>query len=244
MSETRLQKYLAEAGVASRRKSEELIQKGRVKVNGATVTELGTKVTGGDVVMVDGKEIKPEENKVYIMLNKPAGYVTTSKDQFGRKTVLDLIEGVSERIYPVGRLDYETTGILLFTNDGELAYSLTHPAHDVQKIYRARIDGHLNDEEIKSLEKGVRIDDYITSPAKAKVIEKQEKFSEVEIIINEGRNRQVRKMFEAVGYIVLKLKRISIGSLTLGGLEEGKWRHLDTKEVKALQNIGEIGVDK
>jgi 23S rRNA pseudouridine2605 synthase len=234
--EIRLQKYLAEAGVASRRMSEKLISQGRVEVNGIKITEPGTKVTMGDIVKVDGKEAKPENKKVYILLNKPSGYVTTSKDQFSRKTVLDLIQGVNERIYPVGRLDYDTSGLLLLTNDGELAQKLTHPSHETEKVYQVKIEGFLNDKEIQSFKTGIAIEDYVASPAKIRTIEKLKTESVVEITIHEGKNRQVRKMFEAVGHIVLKLKRVSIGALKLEGLEEGTWRYLTEKEVKALVN--------
>lgn len=237
MTEMRLQKYLAEAGVASRRKSEELIVQGRVEVNGTKITELGTRVVPGDIVKVDGKAVRREEKQVYIMLNKPAGFVTTSKDQFSRKTVLDLIQGVEERIYPVGRLDYETSGLLLLTNDGELAFKLTHPGHQIEKVYHARISGFLDEKEIKSLEKGIKIEDYVTAPAKARLVEKLTDGSVWEITIHEGRNRQVRKMFEALGRTVLKLRRVATGPLKLEGLEEGKWRFLHDKEVKALKAI-------
>ncbi len=235
MSEIRLQKYLAEAGVASRRKCEELMLQGRVEVNGVTVRELGTKVDAGDVVKVDGKEVKQEDKKVYILLNKPVGYITTAKDQFSRKTVLDLIEGVHERIYPVGRLDYDTSGLLLLTNDGDLAYKLTHPSREADKVYQAKIKGILNDNEIQAFKAGIRIDDYTTSPAKIKVLERTVTDSVVEVTIHEGKNRQVRRMFEAVGHAVLKLRRISIGPVKLGSLEEGKWRNLTAEEVKSLK---------
>lgn len=237
MIEIRLQKYLAEAGVASRRKSEELILAGRVEINGTVRTELGTKVTEKDNVRVDGKEIRPEVKKVYILLNKPSGYVTTSKDQFSRKTVLDLIQGVEERIYPVGRLDYETSGLLLLTNDGDFAFKLTHPKHEAEKVYQVKIDGFLDEKVIEKFKKGIRIDDYVTSPAKIKVLEKQKNDSIVEITIHEGKNRQVRRMFEEVGITVLKLKRISIGPLSIEGLEEGSWRYLSKNEIKALAEM-------
>lgn len=237
MTEMRLQKYLAEAGVASRRKSEDLIVQGRVEVNGAKIIELGTRVVPGDIVKVDGKAVRREEKQVYIMLNKPAGFVTTSKDQFSRKTVLDLIQGVEERIYPVGRLDYETSGLLLLTNDGELAFKLTHPGHQIEKVYQARISGFLDEKEIKSLEKGIKIEDYVTAPAKVRLVEKLTDGSVWEITIHEGRNRQVRKMFEALGRTVLKLRRVATGPLKLEGLEEGKWRFLNDKEVKSLKAI-------
>lgn len=237
MAEIRLQKYLAEAGVASRRKSEELILQGRVEVNGTKVTELGTRVEDSDTVKLDGKDVKRTEKQVYIILNKPAGYVTTSKDQFSRKTVLDLIQGVDERIYPVGRLDYETSGLLLLTNDGELAFRLTHPGHEVEKVYQARISGFLEEKDIKSFEKGIKIEDYVTRSAKLRVLEKLADSSVVEVAIHEGRNRQVRKMFEALGRRVMKLRRVATGPLKLEGLEEGKWRYLTDKEVKALKAI-------
>lgn len=237
MTEMRLQKYLAEAGVASRRKSEELILQGRVEVNGTKVTELGTRVGPGDAIKLDGREVRRAEKQVYIMLNKPAGYVTTSKDQFSRKTVLDLVAGVEERIYPVGRLDYETSGLLLLTNDGELAFKLTHPGHEIEKVYHARISGFPEEKDIKAFEKGIRIEDYVTAPAKLKLVEKLADSSVVEVAVHEGRNRQVRKMFEALGKRVLKLRRVATGPLRLEGLEEGKWRYLSDSEIKAVKAI-------
>ena len=238
MNEIRLQKYLAEAGVASRRKCEELMLQGRVEVNGVQVTELGTRVNAEDVVKVDGKPVKQEGKKIYIILNKPVGYITTAKDQFSRRTVLDLIEGVNERIYPVGRLDYDTSGLLLLTNDGDLAYRLTHPSRETDKVYQVKINGNLNDGQIQALKSGIRLeDDFKTSAAKIKIIERSETGSVVEITIHEGKNRQVRRMFEAVGHTVLKLKRISTGPLQLGNLEEGKWRYLTQDEVKGLKKI-------
>lgn len=237
MSEMRLQKYLAEAGVASRRKCEEIMLQGRVEVNGERVTELGSKVKPGDIVKVDGKEVKKEEKKVYILLNKPVGYITTSKDQFSRKTVLDLIKDVQERIYPVGRLDYDTSGLLLLTNDGDLAYKLTHPSKEADKVYHVKIKGFLDELQIQTLKTGIRIEDYTASPAKVRTIERSSNDSTVEVTIHEGKNRQVRKMFESVGHVVLKLKRIAIGPLKLEGLEEGSWRHLTVEEVKALKRL-------
>ncbi|NJD01501.1 MAG: rRNA pseudouridine synthase [Ruminiclostridium sp.] len=234
MSELRLQKFLAEAGVASRRKCEELMLQGRVEVNGVKITELGSKVDAGDIVKVDGKEVMQEEKKVYILLNKPVGLITTSKDQFSRKTVLDLIEGVKERIYPVGRLDYDTSGLLLLTNDGDLSYKLTHPSCETNKVYQAKIKGVLNDSAIQAFKTGIGIDGYTTSPARIKVLERTSTDSLIEVTIHEGKNRQVRRMFEAVGYSVIKLRRISIGPVKLGNLEEGAWRHLTPEEVKSL----------
>ena len=235
MSELRLQKYLAEAGVASRRKCEELMLQGRVEVNGIKIKEMGSKVNTDDIVKVDGKEVRPEGNKVYIMLNKPVGYITTAKDQFSRKTVLDLVEGVEERIYPVGRLDYDTSGLILLTNDGELAYGLTHPGREADKVYQVKIKGVLEESEIQAFKAGIRIDDYITLPAKIKVLEHTDTDSLIDVTIHEGKNRQIRKMCDAVGHTALKLKRISIGSLKLGNLVEGSWRHLSPEEVKSLK---------
>ncbi|NTV89154.1 MAG: pseudouridine synthase [Clostridiales bacterium] len=233
-TDIRLQKYLAEAGVASRRKSEEYILAGRVTVNGKVVTELGTKVNGIDVVKIDGKHVRPETRKVYIMLNKPVGYVTTSKDQFDRKTVLDLIEGVSERIYPIGRLDYDTSGLLLLTNDGELANRLMHPKHETDKTYQVKIDGRIDEEVVFAFKKGVMLDDGVTSPARIRELEAYEKNSLVEVVVHEGKNRQVRRMLEALGHDVLKLKRVALGPLKLDKLEEGEWRYLSPDEVKTL----------
>lgn len=234
MAEIRLHKYMAEAGVASRRKCEELIAMGRVEVNGEKVTLPGMKITGKESIKVDGRAIKHDQKKVYILLNKPVGYISTAKDQFSRKTVLDLTEGVKERIYPVGRLDYDTSGLIILTNDGELANMLTHPKHEIHKVYKAIISGHLKDEDIEKLQNGVVIDDYKTAPARINSVEILKTTSIVEISIHEGKNRQVRKMFEVLGYAVLRLKRIAIGPIVLGDLEEGKWRYFRKKEIEAL----------
>lgn len=234
MEEIRLQKYLAAAGVASRRKCEEFILQGRVEVNGSIITELGTRVIESDQVKVDGKSVKAEENKIYIMLNKPSGYVTTAKDQFSRKTVLDLIEGIQERIYPVGRLDYDTSGLLLLTNDGSMAFKLTHPGHEVKKVYHARVIGKITDDDVTSFKNGVIIDEEATSPARLTILEEKTERSLVEIEIHEGKNRQVRKMCEAIGHPAISLKRVSVGTLSLGNLPEGQWRYLKTEE---LENI-------
>jgi len=234
MEEIRLQKYLAQAGVASRRKAEDLIRSGRVSVDGQIITEMGYKVDKDSIVEVDGKKVFLEERKVYIMLNKPEGYVTTVNDQFGRPTVLDLVKSINERIYPVGRLDYDTSGLLIMTNDGDFTYKITHPSHNIEKTYIALVKGCPNKDELNRFSRGLRIEDYVTSPAKVKISEMQGNNAVLEIIIHEGRNRQVRKMCEAIGHPVIKLKRISIGPLTLKGLEEGKWRHLNKKEIEVL----------
>lgn len=238
MEEMRLQKYLALAGVASRRKSEELITVGKVEVNGVLVTELGFKVNIGDKVLVEGREVRPEQKSVYILLHKPVGYVTTARDQFSRKTVLDLVEGVEERIYPVGRLDYDTSGLLLLTNDGDLAFKLTHPRHEMEKTYHARIRGHIGEAETELFRMGFRVEDYTTAPARIRTLEKTAEDSLVEIIIREGKNRQVRKMCETVGHPVLRLKRVAMGPIKLGELKEGAWRHLTQKEIAALMAAG------
>lgn len=237
MEPMRLQKYLADAGVASRRKSEELIAAARVTVDGIIVTEPGTKVSGHENVAVDGITVSPAEKKVYIMLNKPEGIVTTVKDQFSRKSVIDMLDGVKERVYPVGRLDYDTSGLLLLTNDGDLAYKLTHPSRGVFKKYTARIDGAISREDIILLENGVKIEGYTTSKASVKVLSADKSSSRLEITIHEGKNRQVRKMFEAVGRTVLSLKRIEFGGLDLEGLPEGRWRYLDENEVLHLKSL-------
>lgn len=234
--EERLQKYLAQCGVASRRKCEELILQGRVQVNGVTVTELGTKINPEkDKIKFDGKDIKQSQKLVYILLNKPIGYVTTADDQFGRDTVLDLVK-VKERIVPVGRLDMYTSGALILTNDGDFVYQVTHPKHEIEKTYTVTIKGIVQNNEVEQLRSGVKIDDYITKPARVKILktDNEKDISRLEITIHEGKNRQVRKMCEAVGRKVLALHRSKIGNLGVKDLELGKWRYLDSKEVKGI----------
>ena len=237
--EVRLQKYLADAGVASRRKAEELIAQGKVKVNGKVVTEMGCKIDPkkDEVTYLDKKIDTKETKMVYIMLNKPVGYVTTAKEQFGRPAVVDLVRGVNERIFPVGRLDYDTSGLLLLTNDGDLTYKLTHPKHDVDKTYIAKLYGIPDEGALQKFRRGVTIDGVKTKPAKIQIIEKDKdgRFCTAEIIIHEGRNRQVRRMLDSVGANVMSLKRISVGSLTLGNLPEGKWRRLSDAEINKLR---------
>ena len=238
MEEIRLQKYLANAGVASRRKCEELILEGKIEVNGIIVTELGTKVTEKDVVKYNGKTVKPEEEKVYILLNKPIGYVTTAKDQFGRDTVLDLVK-VKQRIVPVGRLDMYTSGALILSNDGEFINKLTHPKNEINKTYNVTVKGAITKEEVQKLERGVEIDDgYITKPAKVKIlkIDEEKNISRIQITIHEGKNRQVRKMCEAVNKKVLALHRSKIGNIDVKDLNLGIWRYLTEKEVNSLKN--------
>ncbi|NLX64908.1 MAG: rRNA pseudouridine synthase [Clostridiaceae bacterium] len=226
---------MAQCGIASRRHSEELIQAGRVKVNGKTVTQMGFRVSEQDRVEVDGKIIKKEEKLVYIMLNKPSGYVSTVSDPEGRKTVLDLIDGVSERIYPVGRLDYDTTGLLILTNDGDFAFENTHPGHEIKKTYIAEVLGKPSDKALEALRNGVVLDGRKTAPAGVEVVDIKSKSTVLKIIIHEGRNRQVRRMCEAVGHPVLKLKRTAVGNLALGDLKPGEWRYLSSKEVKLIR---------
>jgi pseudouridine synthase len=235
--ETRLQKYLAECGVASRRKSEEYILEGRVKVNGKVITELGTKVKKGDRVEFDGKLVNKEERLVYIMLHKPEGCVTTVTDQFERHTVMDYID-IEERIFPVGRLDYDTSGLLLLTNDGELTYKLTHPKHNITKTYIATVENKPSKEEMQRFSKGLIIDGYKTSPAKIFVAKHHENgLVSLKIQIKEGRNRQVRKMCEEIGCPVRYLKRIATGRLVLGTLKKGDYRELTTDEVAYLKSL-------
>ena len=234
----RLQKYLASCGIASRRKCEEYILEGRVSVNGTLMTELGTKVNEGDLVTCDNKEVKPEEEYAYYILNKPIGYVTTVKDEKDRPTVMDLLSGIETRIFPVGRLDYNTSGLLLLTNDGELTYALTHPKHDVNKTYHVKIKGHITHQELEKLRKGVFIEGKKTAPALAEVINTNASTTLLAITIHEGRNRQIRKMCEAIGHSVLKLARIAIGEITVGSLEVGQYRKLTQEEITYLKEIG------
>lgn len=237
--EERLQKFLAEAGVASRRKAEELIAAGKIKVNGKVVTELGTKIDPkkDEVLYLDKEVSKKEVEMVYIMLHKPEGYVTTAKEQFGRPGVMDLVRDVKERIFPVGRLDYDTSGLLLLTNDGDLTYKLTHPKHDVDKTYIAKLYGTPDDMDLQKFRRGVVIDGKQTKPAKMQILEKGERQSIVEIIIHEGRNRQVRKMCEVIKHPIAQLKRVATGELTMGDLPKGKYRHLTPKEIKYLKSL-------
>jgi 23S rRNA pseudouridine2605 synthase len=242
MEQVRIQKYLAVAGIASRRKAEELIKDGRVSVNGARVTDMGIKVTPADTVEVNGKKVFLEENKVYVMLNKPVGYVTTVKDQFGRPTVVDLIRDIKERIYPVGRLDYDTSGLLLLTNDGDFTFKLTHPKHEMNKTYIAEVVGVPDAADLNRIRNGIKIEDYVTATAEMEVLKttksiygkKQEHTSFIRITIHEGKNRQVRKMCEAIGHPVITLKREAIGKVQLGNLGEGAWRNLSEEEIRWL----------
>lgn len=236
----RINKYIALCGVASRRKAEELILAGRVTVNDEVMTELSYEVDEeNDIVKVDDKLIKEENKLVYILLNKPEGYITTVKDQFDRPSVLDLVSDIKERVYPIGRLDYETSGLLLLTNDGDLTYKLTHPKHEVDKTYVARVKGKLTKEEIERFKGGLKIEDYTTAPAKLKVIkyDEQKDSSLLEIKIHEGKNRQVRKMCKAINHPVLRLRRSAMGKIKIGDCEIGKYRYLTEDEIKYLKNL-------
>ncbi|MDP4177583.1 MAG: pseudouridine synthase [Bacillota bacterium] len=233
----RLQKYMARCGVASRRSSENIILSGRVKINDIVIKELGYKVdSDNDKVYVDDNLILPENGKVYIVLNKPTGYVSTVKDERGRNTIMDLIE-VSERIYPIGRLDYDTSGLILLTNDGDIYNRVIHPRQSINKVYIAKIKGIPSKDEISNFCSGVNIGDYITSNAGFKILTQYSDTCDVEIIIHEGKNRQIRRMCEAINHSVIKLKRIAVGDIVLNNLKEGCWRYLNQKELKYLERL-------
>ncbi len=232
----RLQKILAGAGVASRRKCEELILSGQVQVNGETVTTLGAKADPGtDVITVRGKRIQGER-KLYLMLNKPKGVITSAKDPQGRKIVSDFLPGIKERVYPVGRLDYDTEGLLLLTNDGEFANLLTHPSHHVPKTYLATVKGVPHGSALEKLQKGIKLEDGMTAPAEVEYhdVDPDKKQATISITIYEGRNRQVRRMFDAISHPVVRLKRIKFGDLNLQQLQRGKYRHLTEQEIRDL----------
>jgi pseudouridine synthase len=234
----RLQKIIARAGITSRRKAEELILQGRVAVNGRVVAGLGSKADPErDHIKVDGTLIRPKQPQIYLMLNKPKGYVTTLSDPEGRPTVLDLLEGVKHRVFPVGRLDYDTEGLLLLTNDGDLAHALMHPSYEVPKTYLAKVKGVLMDEEIKKLEKGVTLPDGKTAPCRIKKIRKTQENSWIEVTLHEGKKRQVKRMLENAGHPVLKLKRTRYAFLVLAGLLPGRYRYLTPQEVRRLKSL-------
>ena len=234
----RLSKIIANSGYASRRKVDELIKEGKVLVNGE-VASLGQKVSNNDVIIIDGKIINQNnDNYVYYLLNKPRAIITSNHDEKGRKTVIDLID-TDKRIYPIGRLDYDTTGVLLLTNDGELTNKLIHPKNNVEKIYLAKIKGIINGTDINKLKQGVIIDDFKTSPAKVKLksFNKKNNTSLVLITIHEGHNHQVKKMFESIGYDVIKLTRISFAGIKVDNLKSGEYRLLSVKEVQRLYSL-------
>lgn len=232
----RINKYIAQAGICSRRKADELIANGNVKINGAVLKEPGYEVTDGDKVEVNGTQISAKQKNEYVLINKPLGMVTTVSDDKERLTVMDVVADIDARLFPVGRLDYNTSGALIMTNDGEMAYRLTHPKHEVYKTYRARVAGILSNEKAARLRKGVDIGGFMTSPAKVSIIKGTQHSTIVEISIHEGKNRQVRKMFAAVGNPVQELERIAIGEIRLGHLKPGHYRKLTREEVEYLKN--------
>jgi len=236
----RLQKVIAQTGYCSRRKAEELIKSGKVEVNGKVITEMGVKVNFDDDITIEGNGLSLKEDKVYYIMNKPRGIITSTSDEKSRKTVVDLIEE-TKRIYPVGRLDYDTTGVLLLTNDGELTNLLIHPKNNIEKLYIAKIKGIPTKEELLKLSRGVVIDGRKTSKSKVKLkkINKKNNVSIVEVVIHEGRNHQVKKMFEAIGYEVIKLKREKFAFLDVNDLKSGEYRELSIKEVKKLYSMAQ-----
>ena len=244
----RLNKYIAHSGIVSRRKADELTAAGKVTVNGAVMTQPGYDVQPGDIVMVEGKLAQADEKLCYYALNKPAGYVTTASDEKGRPTVLSLLTDVDVRVYPVGRLDFDTSGLLILTNDGELANRVMHPKGEVKKTYLARIGGRLTPQQLDMLRSGVQIDiplygadkgktkKYRTRPAEVEVLDENASQSVVQIVISEGKNRQVRKMFAAAGHRVLALERVAIGNVKLGRTKPGNYRRLTAAEIEELRN--------
>lgn len=233
----RLQKYLADCGVASRRSAEKLIQDGKVMLNGQTVTQMGVQVEPGDEVRVAGEVVRPETEKHYLIYHKPMGEVTTAQDPEGRPTVMDKFRDYPARLYPVGRLDYDSEGLLLLTNDGELTQNLLHPSREVDKVYLAKVSNVLSLDAVRRLRQGVMVGDHMTSPAKVRII-RQEAFATVVLVsIHEGRNRQVRQMFQAVGHQVVLLRRVQFGPIQLGDLGRGQWRHLTKEEITKLKGL-------
>ncbi len=247
----RLHKFLSRCGVASRREAESLILQGRVTVNGQVIQELGTKIEPGkDRIEVDGIPVKPQPY-TYIALNKPKGVVTTVEDREGRPTVMDLLKGFKTRVYPVGRLDMESEGLLLLTNDGELAFRLMHPRYHVEKRYLVKVRGTPTEKKLDKLRKGIRLEDEKrkglyrkTAPARIKVIKSRGKETELEVILREGRKRQIRRMFQAIGHPVVSLVRVAVGNITLEGLPKGKYRHLTSQEVAELKRRVGLAADR
>lgn len=233
----RLNKFLANCGVASRRKCDELIFNGKVKVNGEVVTHPGFNVDPeNDKVEVEGEVVKLPE-KIYIALNKPKGVLCSLKDDFGRTLITELIDGIEQRIYPVGRLDYNSEGLIILTNDGELANRLIHPRYKVSKKYHVLIKGKISQEELKKIEEGIELDGKKTLPAQCKILSQSEKTTLIEITIKEGRKRQIRRMFQALGYEVKRLRRVQFGPIKLGMLKPGEWRYLNENEIKRLKKL-------
>ena len=232
----RLNKYLARSGVSSRRKADKLIEQGRIKINGKVVTELGTKINlKQDRVEVDGEAAEPE-NKQYLILNKPPGYLVTLDDPFDRPTIKELLPDLGIRIFPVGRLDLHSEGLLLLTNDGELAHHLMHPRYQIKKVYIVRIKGQIHSRDLKSLLRGVVLNNQRVSPDRAQLVTKDSNSSLLKLEIHEGKKREIRRMFQVIGYQVVSLKRIQFDGLKLGNLEKGKWRYLKPEEIERLNS--------
>jgi 23S rRNA pseudouridine2605 synthase len=234
-----LNKYIARAGVCSRRKADELTLRGDVKINGKVIKTPGADIGDGDVVEVNGRAVAPVRKSVYILLNKPKGYITTVSDEFGRPTVMELTGDIEGRVFPVGRLDADTTGMLIMTNDGDFANAVAHPAGEMRKTYRARVNGAVSKERLARLRRGVNVDGRMTAPADVTLVRQSAAGAVVDIAIHEGRNRQVRKMFDAVGNKVIDLQRTAIGDIRIGGLKPGHWRKLSKSEIDSL--IGNKG---
>lgn len=237
----RINKYLSQCGIASRRAAEELIDQGRVRINGEVLDRQGVKVdVEADVVEVDGTQVQPVPHNVYVLLNKPVEVVTTLDDPQKRPTVKHLVKDVIARVYPVGRLDYDTEGALLLTNDGELAHRLTHPKWQVEKVYEAKVVGRFLEADAKKIEEGIVLEDGATGRAKVDVLEATPKYSWLKLTLTEGRKREVRQLCKAVGHPVLKLKRVSFGGIVVGSLKPGQWRMLTSEEIRQLRGLVEL----
>ena len=237
MESMRLQKFIANSGICSRRNAEKLILEGKITVNGIVVKELGVKVDPDkDDIFYNGKQVTLQSSYIYILLNKPVGYVTTTKEQFGRQTVMDLIKGVNTKVLPVGRLDMYTSGAIILTNDGDFIYKVTHPKNEIEKTYNATVKGIVTTDDVKQLENGVKIEDYISGKAKVKIlkIDREKEISRIQITIHEGKNREVRKMCSAVGKNVIALHRCKIGNLDVKDLKVGSWRYLTQSDLNKI----------
>lgn len=233
----RMNKFLAQAGIASRREADRLITQGRVAVNGEVILTLGHKIDAGkDRVEVDGKKVKKEEINLYLMLNKPLGYLVSLKDPLGRPTIKDLLPSLKSRVFPIGRLDYESEGLLLLTNHGELAFRLTHPRFQIKKVYQVKVKGEPDSSKLSRLEKGIILDGKKTAPAKIRLLAVSSRESCLRIEIHEGRKREVRRMFEAIGHQVRELRRMRFDGLSLGRLKRGRWRYLTPREIEMLMS--------
>jgi len=232
----RLNKFLSQAGIASRREADRLITEGRIKINSQVIQELGYKIDDQkDRIEIDGREVRQEQTPIYLMLNKPKGYLATLKDTFGRPTVMNLLSNLKKRVFPVGRLDYDSEGLLLFTNDGELTYRLTHPRYNIKKTYLVKVKGKPDSAKLTKLKKGVFLDGKKTAPAKVTLLESNPRRSLLRVEIHEGRKREVRRMFEFIGYRVFKLVRVDFAGLKIGKLKSGTWRFLRQQEIKKLK---------